>query len=62
MRVAVSGRFTANDLASALTVCTDGFGIAQFLELGINELARSERLVDVFPDWAEERFPVYLMT
>jgi hypothetical protein len=62
MRVAVSGRFTANDLASALTVAPMDSGSRQFLVLGINELARSERLVDVFPDWAQERLPVYLMT
>jgi len=61
LRVAVSGRFTVNDLASALAVCTDGFGIAQFLELGVKDLLRSKALVELFPDWAEERYPVYML-
>ena len=61
LRVAVSGRFTVNDLTPASAVCTDGFGIAQFLELGIDDLLRSKALVEVFPDWAEERYPLYLL-
>jgi DNA-binding transcriptional LysR family regulator len=61
LRVAVSGRFTVNDLAPASAVCTDGFAIAQFLELGIDYLLRSKALVEVFPDWAEERYPLYLL-
>jgi len=61
LRVAVPGRFTVNDLASALAVCIDGFGVAQFLELGIKDLLRSKALVELFPDWAEERYPVYML-
>ena len=55
------GRFVVNDLASALALCTDGFGIAQFLELVIDDVLRSKALVELFPDRAEERFPVYML-
>jgi DNA-binding transcriptional LysR family regulator len=61
LRVPVSGRFTANDLESGAGVCLDGFGIAQLGELGAAELLRSKALIELFPDWAEERFPVYLL-
>ena len=61
LRVAVSGRFTVNDFSSALAVCIDGFGVAQFLELGVKDLLRSKALVELFPDWAEERYPVYML-
>jgi DNA-binding transcriptional LysR family regulator len=61
LRVAVSGRFTANDLAPGLELCTDGFGIGQLGEFGIDDLLRSKALVELFPDWAEERFPLYML-
>ena len=48
-------------MASALAVCTEGFGVAQFLELGVKDLLRSKALVELFPDWAEERYPVYML-
>ncbi|WP_394824495.1 LysR substrate-binding domain-containing protein [Pendulispora albinea] len=60
LRVPVSGQFTVNDLATGLFMCTEGFGIAQFFELGLDDLLRSGALVELFPNWAEERFPVYV--
>ena len=41
-------------------MCTDGFGMAQLGEFGIDDLLRSKALVEVFPDWAE-RFPLYTL-
>jgi DNA-binding transcriptional LysR family regulator len=61
VRVPVSGRFTVNDGPSALTLCADGFGVSQFLSLFVEDLLRSKRLVELFPDWAEEKYPVYLL-
>jgi DNA-binding transcriptional LysR family regulator len=61
LRVAVSGRFTVNDLVPGRALCTDGFGIAQLGEFGIDDLLRSKALVELFPDWAEERYPLYLL-
>ena len=61
LRVAVSGRFTVNDLTPGRALCVDGFGIARFLELGIEDLLRSKALIELFPDWAEERFPLYML-
>src|SRR6267142_4833238 len=61
VRVPVSGRFTVNDGPSALAVCADGFGISQSIDRVVDDLLRSKVLVDLFPDWSEERFPVYLL-
>jgi DNA-binding transcriptional LysR family regulator len=36
-----------------------GYGVAQILELGHEHLLADGRLVILFPDWPEERFPLY---
>jgi DNA-binding transcriptional LysR family regulator len=57
--VPVSGRFTVNESATQLAACASGQGIAQPLEI---ELARHPELglVDLFPKWSDERFPLYV--
>jgi DNA-binding transcriptional LysR family regulator len=54
--VKVSGRLTVNDSATQLTVCLAGHGIAQPLEV---ELPPGSPLVRLFPEWSEERIPLY---
>ena len=39
--------------------CARGNGIAQTIELGLAPMLASGALVQVLPDWAEERFPLY---
>ena len=39
--------------------CLAGYGIAQVLELGVDAHLSSGQLVILFPDWEEERFPLY---
>jgi DNA-binding transcriptional LysR family regulator len=53
--VPVQGRLTVNDVATMLRVCADGHGIAQILEM-----SHDRSLVELFPDWNEERFPLYV--
>jgi DNA-binding transcriptional LysR family regulator len=59
--VAVNGRLTVNDVGTMHSVCMAGHGIAQIMALGADELIASGRLVDIFPDWPDERFPLYAM-
>jgi DNA-binding transcriptional LysR family regulator len=40
-------------------VSVERYGIAQLLELGVDAHLVSGRLVPLFPDWEEERFPLY---
>jgi DNA-binding transcriptional LysR family regulator len=42
-----------------LILCEEGHGIAQTLEFAAASL-RDGRLVDIFPDWNGERFPLYV--
>ena len=59
LEVRARGSLVLNDLATKLAVCTAGFGIAQTIELGVGQLLASGELVQLLPDWVEERFPLY---
>lgn len=59
VEIKASGRLVLNDIATALAVCIAGQGIAQPLALGLDEVLASGDLVQILPDWAEERFPLY---
>jgi DNA-binding transcriptional LysR family regulator len=50
-----------SDVATIHAVCLAGYGIAQLLELGIKSLIESGRLEVIFPDWLDERFPLYAL-
>ncbi|MEA3113722.1 MAG: hypothetical protein QOG58_3521 [Caballeronia sp.] len=57
--IAARGRLSANDVGTMHGVCLAGHGIAQVLALGAEQLLASGRLVDLFPDWPDETFPLY---
>jgi DNA-binding transcriptional LysR family regulator len=54
-----NGRVTVNDPSALLNACLAGSGVAQVLLLGAEHLLREGRLVNLFPDWPDERFPLY---
>src|ERR1700684_88913 len=56
-----NGQLLLSDVATTHAVCLAGYGIAQPLELGIESLIESGRLDIVFPDWLDERFPLYAL-
>ena len=58
--VTVNGRLTVTDSGTKLGACLAGFGIAQVIDLGLEHHFRSGALVNVFPDWSDERFPLYV--
>jgi len=60
LRIKVNGRLVVNDVATAVGVCLGGYGIAQPMELSVGELLRDGSLVELFPRWQDERFPVYV--
>jgi DNA-binding transcriptional LysR family regulator len=57
--VATRGRLTVNDPSALFDACLAGSGIAQMLLLGAEQLIESGQLVNLFPDWPDERFPLY---
>ncbi|WP_342067350.1 LysR family transcriptional regulator [Achromobacter kerstersii] len=53
------GRLTVNDPSALLNACLAGSGIAQMLVLGAEHLIAEGRLVNLFPEWKDERYPFY---
>jgi DNA-binding transcriptional LysR family regulator len=58
--VAVNGRLTVTDSGTKLGACLAGFGIAQVIDLGLEHHFKSGALINLFPDWSDERFPLYV--
>lgn len=57
--VATHGRLTVNDPSALFEACLAGSGIAQMLLLGAERLIETGQLVNLFPDWPDEHFPLY---
>jgi DNA-binding transcriptional LysR family regulator len=59
IEVQTSGPLTFTDPKSMLAECLAGTGIAQIIGWGIKELLASGALIDLFPAWHGERFPLF---
>ncbi|MBV8747297.1 MAG: hypothetical protein JO134_19875 [Xanthobacteraceae bacterium] len=65
MRVNVEGRAAlrpghVTDSGTKLGACLAGFGVAQMIDLGLDHHFNTGALVNLFPDWSDERFPLYV--
>ena len=59
IEVATSGPLTFTDPKSMLEECVAGTGIAQVIGWGFGQLLERGKLVDLFPNWHGERFPLF---
>jgi DNA-binding transcriptional LysR family regulator len=59
--VSTQGRLTVNDVGTMHSVCAAGYGIAQVMAFGVEALLAGGKLVELFPDWPDERFPLYAL-
>lgn len=57
--VETSGHVTLTDVDTMVQACVAGAGIAQVLALGVESLLANGALVELFPDWPDETFPLY---
>jgi DNA-binding transcriptional LysR family regulator len=48
-----------DDPSAALVACEAGQGLFQSFELGLARRLASGKLVQVLPEWSDERFPLY---
>jgi len=55
----IKARLLVSDSGTLLGACEAGAGIGQVLEIGCAETLRAGRLVELLPDWSDERFPLY---
>jgi DNA-binding transcriptional LysR family regulator len=59
--VETRGPLTVTDAGTLHAVCLAGYGIARIKALGIEQHLADGRLVDLFPEWPDERFPLYAL-
>ncbi|MDH2433699.1 LysR family transcriptional regulator [Pokkaliibacter sp. MBI-7] len=57
--VKVNARLMTSDAVTMLSACRAGAGICQILPIGAQHLFDRGELVDLFPDWPGEVFPLY---
>jgi DNA-binding transcriptional LysR family regulator len=52
-------RLMVSDVETMIGACCEGAGIAQVMQLGSRHIIEHGKLVEVFPDWRGETFPLY---
>jgi DNA-binding transcriptional LysR family regulator len=52
-------RLLVSDARTMLTECVSGTGIAQVFTVAVRDFLESQELVELFPDWPDETFPLY---
>ncbi len=57
--VPTDGRLIVSDAGTLLSTCLAGYGLAQVMDFGTQVLLDSGELLDLFPDWPDERFPMH---
>lgn len=57
--VATKGSLTFADINTMIAACVSGAGVAQVLALGVEGLLKTGALVELFPDWPGETFPLH---
>jgi DNA-binding transcriptional LysR family regulator len=57
--VKTRGLITVHDCGTMVMACVAGVGVAQVLALGNQHLLSSGALIELFPDWPGETFPLY---
>ena len=55
----VTGRLLVNDAYTYREACLAGLGVAQLLHVGIDSFLKTGKLVELFPDWADECYPLW---
>lgn len=59
--VPTSGRLMLSDVTTMLRACAASAGVAQTIDVGTRELIDAGRLVELFPQWPDERFALYAL-
>ncbi len=55
----IASRLMVSDVGAMLSACEAGAGIAQIMQLGSKHVVGAGRLVELFPNWPGELFPLY---
>jgi DNA-binding transcriptional LysR family regulator len=61
VKARTNGRIIVSDIITMHNLCLAGYGIVQVMENAVARLLRQGKLIDLFPDWPDERFPFYVV-
>jgi len=61
VNVPTHGQLTLNDVRTMHEVCLSGYGIAQIMQFGSEAFLMEGRLVELLPDWPDERFTLHAL-
>jgi DNA-binding transcriptional LysR family regulator len=61
LKIDVSSRLVLSDAGTMLTECLAGTGICQVLAIAVKDLLKEGRLINLFPDWPDETFPLHAL-
>ncbi|MEH2469484.1 DNA-binding transcriptional LysR family regulator [Nitrobacteraceae bacterium AZCC 2161] len=61
LSVKIASRLVLSDAGTMLTECLAGTGICQVLAIAVKDVLEEKRLVNLFPDWPDETFPLYAL-
>jgi DNA-binding transcriptional LysR family regulator len=59
VKIATTGRLIVSDIVNLHGICVAGWGIAQVLEVAVKPMIETGALVELLPEWSDERFPIY---
>ena len=59
VKIATPGRLIVSDIVSFHGICMAGWGIAQVLEIAVKPMLASGTLVELLPEWGDERFSIH---
>jgi DNA-binding transcriptional LysR family regulator len=59
VKVPTNGHIIVSDIFTMHNLCLAGYGIVQVMENAVWRLLKQGKLIDLFPDWPDERFPLY---
>ena len=59
--VRTSSRLLVTEVGTLLRACLDGVGIARVKAIGVQGLVDQGKLIDLFPKWPGETFPLYAL-
>ncbi len=59
VKIATPGRLIVSDMVSLHSICAAGWGIAQVLEVAVKPMLETGALIELLPEWGDERFPIH---
>jgi DNA-binding transcriptional LysR family regulator len=59
IEIKTAGRLMMDDPSVAIAACVAGHGIFQSLAVGLEPFLARGELVQILPDWSDERFPLF---